>query len=52
MNLLVRSHSGASWLGRNSMTLLVRSHGCTSWLGRNFMTPFGESSWWYLMVRT
>ena len=27
MNLLVRSHGGASWLGHNSMTLLVRAHG-------------------------
>jgi len=30
MNLLVRSHGGASWLGRNSMTLLVRAHGGAS----------------------
>jgi len=52
MNLLVRSHGGASWSGRNSMDLLVRSHGGASWSRRNSMTLFGESSWWCLMVRT
>jgi len=40
----VRSHGGASWLGRNSMTLLVRAHGGASWSGRNSMTLFGGSS--------
>jgi len=30
MNLLVRSHGGASWLGCNSMNLLVRFHGGAS----------------------
>jgi len=45
MNLLVRSHSGASCNGRNSMTLLVRAHGGASCNGRNSMTL-----WWELMV--
>ena len=35
MNLLVRSHGGASCKGRNSMNLLVRSHGGASCKGRN-----------------
>jgi len=52
MNLLVRSHGGASWLGRHSMTLSVRAHGGASWSGHNSMTLFGGSSWWFLMVRT
>ncbi|QCD92875.1 hypothetical protein DEO72_LG5g944 [Vigna unguiculata] len=30
MNILLRSHGGASWLGRNSTTLLVRAHGGAS----------------------
>jgi len=46
INLLVRSHGGASWSRHNSMTLLVGAHGGASWLGRNST----KVSWWCLII--
>jgi len=37
MNLVARSHGGASWSRHNSMILFSGAHGGASWLGRNFM---------------